>query len=55
LAPRDGTEIGEKTSRILGFFDFSSLEIPPKTPLLRGGCCRTLSDDNSAFDREDSL
>jgi hypothetical protein len=30
LAPRDGTEIGEKTPRILEFFDFHSLEIPPK-------------------------
>ncbi len=28
----DGTSISEKTSRILGFFDFSSIEIPPKTP-----------------------
>ena len=45
LAPRDGFEIGKKTSGILGLFDFSSFEIPPKAPLLRGGCCRTLSDD----------
>jgi hypothetical protein len=46
VAPRDGAEISEKTSRILGFFDFSSFEIPPKTPLLKGGCCRMLSDEN---------
>ena len=45
LAPRDGFAIDEKTSRILGVFDFSSLEIPPKAPLLKGGCSRTLSDD----------
>jgi len=32
-------------------FDFGSLEIPPKTPLPKGGCCRTLSDDNGTFDR----
>jgi integrase len=47
LAPRDGFEIDEKTPRILGVFDFGSLEIPPKAPLLEGGCCRTLSDDGS--------
>jgi hypothetical protein len=29
MAPRDGFEIDEKTSRILGVFAFSSLEIPP--------------------------
>src|SRR6267142_3134676 len=44
MAPRHGFAIDEKTSRILGSVDFSSLEIPPKTPLLKGGCCRTLSD-----------
>ena len=44
LAPRDGFAIDEKTSRILGFFDFGSLEIPPKTPFLKGGCCRILAD-----------
>jgi hypothetical protein len=38
LAPRDGFEIDEKTPRILGSFDLSSLEIPPKTPLLKSGC-----------------
>jgi hypothetical protein len=40
MDPRDGTEIGEKTPRILEFFDFSSFEIPPKTPPLKCGCCR---------------
>jgi hypothetical protein len=34
----------EKTSRILGFFDVSSFEIPPKAPLPKGGCHWTLSD-----------
>ena len=32
---RRGPPGDEKTSRILGFFDFSSFEIPPKTPLLK--------------------
>jgi hypothetical protein len=45
LAPRDGFEISEKTSRILGVFHFSSLEIPPKAPLLKAGCRRKWSDD----------
>ena len=44
MAPRDGTAIVEKTARIVGFFDFSSLWIPPKTPLLKGGCCQILPD-----------
>jgi hypothetical protein len=30
----------------------SSRPIPPKTPLPKGGCCRTLSNDNGAFDRK---
>jgi len=47
LAPLDGTEIGEKTSRVLGFFDFSSREIPPKRSLLNGGYYSTLSDDSA--------
>ena len=44
LAPRGGFEMDEKTPRILGIFDLSSLEIPPKTPLLNGGCCQILLD-----------
>jgi len=47
IAPRDGTEIGEKASGILGFFDFSAFEIPPKTPLQKmaaTGRCRIIAD-----------
>ena len=44
MAPRDGFEIDEKTSRILGIFDLSSFEISPKTPPSKGGCCQILPD-----------
>jgi hypothetical protein len=46
LAPRDGFAIDEKTSRILGVFDVSSLEIPQKHPYYNvaacGGCQMTI-------------
>jgi hypothetical protein len=44
-APRDGTEITKKTPGICGVSDFGSLPIPPRTPLPKDGCYRTLSDD----------
>jgi len=47
LAPRDGTEITQKRPAIYGNFDFGLASIPPKRPLPKCGCCRTLSDDNS--------
>jgi hypothetical protein len=39
---RDGTAMGEQTPTILGFFDSSAFEVPPKTPPPKGGCCWTL-------------
>src|SRR5271167_4391356 len=43
-APRDGTEITQKTPRIYAVSDFGLLGIPPKAPLPKGGCCHILRD-----------
>jgi hypothetical protein len=45
---RGGFEMSKKISRNLGLFDFTSLQIPPKAPLLKAGCCRTFSDASLA-------
>jgi hypothetical protein len=42
---RDGIETSKNIENSRAF-EFSSIEIPPNTPLLKGGCNRKLSDDS---------
>jgi hypothetical protein len=47
LAPRDGTEITQKRPAIQAISDTGWFSIPPRTPLLKEGCSRTLADENA--------
>ena len=47
IGSRDGTEIRKKNPAIQEISEFALVSIPPAVPLLKGGCCRTLSDDTT--------
>lgn len=49
MAPRDGFEIRRKTSAMHGVSDCCWVPIPPKTPLPKGGCSRTLAGSGRGY------